>query len=203
MKSALTKSFIFAIALLCSISIYAQNNGKKGVENNIQFGMGLSYCESLPGYGFKAAYGLDIYQNERWSIMPSVAARFNSNALMWFFAIGADLDSYLLWEAAAVVRYHTPSGFVFDIGPSFSYASGRGSYYIDANPLDPREGQEKIKSFDIGIKPSFSRVVSDHWAFGLEANIGLRNIKKMYPEYGVNSGNWHMISLVATANYIF
>lgn len=200
------KRILFAacIFLLSLTSIQAQEHKK--VESNLMFNSGtffetgsyygnINWSELfssertfrpssllLPGHVFRISYGLDVIMNEHWSLMPGAGVRVQTASLLGMFAIGGDIDVMAAADAFCALRYHLQAGtcrIIFGLGPDVSYLT-TSTYYIDADPMDPRNGVPKFYHFDYGIQPSITLRMGKHWQFGLEANIGLRNMRIPY-----------------------
>ena len=91
---------------------------------------------------------------------------------------------------------------VIGLGPQFSYMVSPDTYYIDADPNDPRDGKEKFKRWDIGLQPSIVFQSGRHWQWGFEASVGLRNMLRQYPEYSV-SGSVHLHNIMFICGWRF
>lgn len=200
------KRILFAVAILFFSFSAIQAQGIKKVESNLMFNSGtffetgsydgnlrwgeiLSSANSFrpsyllfPGRVWRISYGLDIRMGERWSLMPGAGLRAQTASLLGLFAIGADIDVMAAADAFCVLRYHIPVGedqIIIGLGPDVSYMS-KGTYYIDADPADPRNKLQKFYRFDYGIQPSVTFRTGRHWQWGLEANFGLRNMRVPY-----------------------
>ena len=200
------KRILFAacIFLLSLTSIQAQEHKK--VESNLMFNSGtffetgsyygnLNWSELfspqrtcrpssllLPGHVFRISYGLDVKMNEHWSLMPGAGVRVQTASLLGMFAIGGDVDVMAAADAFCALRYHLQAGtcrIIFGLGPDVSDLT-TSTYYIDADPMDPRNGIPKFYHFDYGIQPSITFRMGKHWQWGLEANFGLRNMRIPY-----------------------
>ena len=103
---------------------------------------------------------------------------------------------------------------VLGIGPSFNFTVGQDEYEYDSfftPPLDEYPdsyyakrvneltGQPKIKTFNIGIQPSFAYHYR-HCRFTLEANIGLLDMNK---KYAVKTGHRYIYYVWPTFSYYF
>ena len=196
--------FITAILLLSFPAIHAQEYKK--VESNLMLNSG-TFFETGSYYGnynwgtlfsstnsfrpwyllfgghvTRLSYGLDIRMSDHWSLMPGVGARIQTASLLGMFAVGGDIDVMAAADAFCVLRYHIPVGddqIIIGLGPDVSFLS-KDKYYIDADPADPRNGKQKFYRFDYGIQPSVTFRTGKHWQWGLEANIGLRNMRIPY-----------------------
>ena len=87
-------------------------------------------------------------------------------------------------------------------GPAVYITEGENTYYIDADPFDPRDGLVKIKPWDIGVRASLTKDYGKHWSIGILTNIGLRDMLYQYPDVGI-TGHTHLFSLCLTVGYRF
>lgn len=180
-------------SLAAVVSLQAQD---KRVESNLTFNSGIFFeCGSqshvfyssfnplLLGHVSRIAYGLDIKLAEAWSLMPGVGLRAQTQSVLGMYSIGGDVDIMTAADAFCALRYHFPvktGEIVFGLGPDVSRLIWQDAYYIDADPGDPRNGKQKFYKFDYGVQPSITFRKGKHWQFGLEANIGLRNMRIPY-----------------------
>ena len=74
------------------------------------------------------------------------------------------------------------------------------TYYIDADPQSPLNHLDKSKRFALGLQPAVTYRLSRHWELGVEANIGLTNIKD---GHGLTSGSKHVHHVMATIGVVF
>ena len=89
-----------------------------------------------------------------------------------------------------LIRYRFESGkckLIAEVGPDFVYFTNPETYYINANPSDPLNGKDIYKKWDIAVKPGFMLQTGKHFQVGIEFPIGIRNIRKQYPEYNKDS----------------
>ena len=166
------------------------------VEFHLQLGGGL-FLESgagakdqNPGLVTRQSLGVDIRLNEKWSIMPGFGYRDEMGDYAHFSWDGNDPDYLDLFDFSVVGRYHLGTNanrFVLGLGPAFSYVNSSDTYYIDADPNDPRGGKVKFNKFDIGLQPSVCFLFWKHFQIGLEGNIGLLNMRRQYPQYNMTS----------------
>lgn len=189
------------IVLLCARPVQAQD---RLLETDIQFGLGgFSSISQDAGAVIQASLGLDIRLNERFSLMPFVGARLMSEGLLYIGAEGADYDFFNMLELGAAVRYHfADAPVILGVAPYFSHMSDQDTYYVDADPSDPLNGQPKLKPSDFGFKPGVYVDIRKHMRLGLEASIGLKNSLIQYPEYH-RTGTWHACSAVAVLSFHF
>jgi len=199
MKRALFILFFFLITIN---SLQAQ---EKRVESNIQLSQGLFFESGsgrilwslknpskwtalyyLTSSSTRLSYGLDIRLGGPWSLMPGLGLRNDIESLMLIGAIGGDIDLLLSADAFCSLRYHLDAGkvgIVFGLGPDVSYIIDQSGYYLDAYPDDPLNGKDKFYRFDYAVQPSITFRAGKHWQWGLEATIGLRNMRIPYPQY--------------------
>ena len=188
---------VLSAVLFSAISINAQN---KQVESNLLFSRG-SFFETgsnsqrylfngssdypIPfiGTSFRVAYGLDIPLKGNWSLMPGASLRAHTACLIGMFGVGGDIDTHACADAFCSLRYHIDAGkigIVLGLGPDVSWSPAKNSYYIDADPRDPRNGHPKFKHFGYSLQPSITFQAGKHWQWGLEALVGLRNMRVQY-----------------------
>ena len=196
--------------LLLALGVSAQEKRSfKRFGNNIQIGSGL-FLESgyrvnakNPGVVIRLSYGLDYRFNEKWSIMPGVGYRLQSGDIQIYE--GSDCDYLDLADFSIAVRYHLETDadrIVLGLGPALSYLVTPDTYYIDYDPKYPLNGKEKFHRFDVGIQPSVSVLLGKHLQCGLEANIGLLNMRRQYPEYDrTGSTHLHYIALMCGVHF--
>ena len=208
------KRFICVAAVLFFSLSSLQAQEHKRVESNLMINSGtffetgsyygnMNWCELfsstssfhplhlfLPGHVVRLSYGLDIRMSDRWSLMPGAGLRAQTASLLGMFSIGGDVDVMAAADAFCVLRYHIPVGedqIIIGLGPDVSFLS-KDTYYIDADPADPRNGKQKFYRFDYGIQPSITFRMGKHWQWGLEANFGLRNVRIPYELSYIPSG---------------
>jgi len=207
MKTRILTTAFIIYALGLSINLNAQTNSDfKRFENNIQVGVGYFFdskgAGSATGMAMKFFYGFDVFFNENFSVMPGVGYR--QLADVKDHGIGSNPDWFTFLDVSMLMRYHFGTSgerFVLSLGPVYSYTLDADSYYIDADPSHGLNGKDKIKSFDVGICPGLAYEIGNHWRFGIEANLGLRNMKMEYP--GLASGKQHINSFIGTVGFHF
>lgn len=200
---------VFFVFLLATGGIFAQNG--KGVESNIQFSQGMfvetgggqlkwfikyvwNYPKNIPtcilcylsSSSTRISYGLDIRLGGPWSLMPGAGLRGDVQSFMLVGSIGGDVDLLGSLDAFCSLRYHLDAGgvgIIFGLGPDVSYIFYQSPYYIDADPGDPLNGKDKFYHFDYAVQPSITFRAGKHWQWGLEANLGVRNMRIPYPQY--------------------
>ena len=195
---------VIAFLLVAGGASAQEKRSFKRFENDFQLGSGLFLesgyrsNEQNPGLVIRLSYGLDLRFNEEWSMMPEVGYRTGSWA-------GNDPDYLDCYDFSLTARYHMKTDanhYVLGLGPAFSYVSTSDTYYFDADPSHPLAGKEKFNKYDIGLKPSVSYLVGKHFQVGLEANIGLLNMRRQYPEYN-KTGSTHLHYLAVTCGVHF
>lgn len=199
-------------ALLVSVSAFAQQNATwKRLESNFQLGGGLflesGYLarEENPGAVLRLSYGLDIRLDDQWSVMPGVGLRAQLSQIDHFMAVGNDPDGMSLADVFVTARYHFESEgtrMVVGLGPALSIMTSADTYYVDADPSDPLDGNEKFKRYDLGLQPSITFLRGKHFQWGFEGSIGLLNAMRQYPEYK-RMGSVHMHYLAVTCGWHF
>nr|MCR5548227.1 PorT family protein [Bacteroidales bacterium] len=182
---------IIALALLIGASARSQGTTKL-LESNFMIGAGLfgetgnRARDVFPGAVLRLSYGLDVRIGENWSVMPGAGLRTQHGNVNMLGALGADFDDMSMADVFCQARYHFEAdgiAMVVYAGPQFSYMVSNDRYYIDADPSDPRNGKEKFKTWDIALQPGIIFRSGKHWQWGFEASVGLRNMRRQYPEY--------------------
>lgn len=207
------KSHIIILLLTLSTSVVSaqENPSWKRLESNIQLGAGLflesGYLahEENPGAVLRLSYGLDIRFSDMWSVMPGVGLRAQLSQIDHFMAVGNDPDGMSLADVFVTARYHFETDgtrMVVGLGPALSYMVLKDTYYVDADPNDPRNGKEKFNRFDLGLQPSITFLRGKHFQWGFEGSIGLLNAMRQYPEYN-RTGSIHLHYLAVTCGWHF
>lgn len=214
MKKQLSAALVLLLSLTSLTS--AQSQEIKRVESNLMINSGTffesgsyyantnwhelfssarsfrpEYIFLLPGHVSRISYGLDIRLGKKWSLMPGAGLRIQTASVLAMFSVGADIDVLAAADAFCALRYHLQAGscrIIFGLGPDVSFLS-ENTYYIDADPGDPRNGLSKFYRFDYGLQPSITFRTGKHWQWGLEANFGLRNMRIPY-EYRDYHPHW-------------
>lgn len=157
-------------------SVYYPQSGYRGIENvpGMTYALSLGFVTPLshklsvePGIGINLSFGdLDNYGKEGGNIlaMPGID-------LFFMAQYHIELSNYML---------------IAELGPELLYFTESESYYIDANPLDPRNGKDIYQKWDIALKPGLVLQAGKHFLAGIEFPIGLRNVRKLYPEYNMD-----------------
>ena len=199
---------IVLFAVLCSVTINAQE--VKKVTPVLEIGAGLSveansgYGECVKGLATEFSFGLDIRLDDKWSVMPQIGHNIMFGDALYLFRgyIGADYDVYSFYNASILGRYKLDNGVAVGFGPAIYITEGKDTYYIDADPSDPREGLVKIKPWDFGLRAALTKDYGKHWRIGALANVGLRDMLYQYPDVGI-TGHTHLFSLCFTAGFRF
>ena len=205
------RTIVTLAAMLLSIVAYSQDNqSRRKLENNFQIGGGLFLetgddhrIEALsqnPGAVFRISYGLDLRFNGKWSVMPGVGFRTQAAGIRNWGKYGAGNDSMSLADVFIKARYHLDSGktrVAFGLGPAFSYIVSP-VYYDHSN-----HDLEKFHRSDIGIQPSVTFLHGKHFQWGLEANIGLSDIRLRHFEVNTPFGSTYQHYLALTCGWHF
>ena len=201
------------IATLLSISIFgisAKAQNEKKITPVLEIGAGLSveansgYGESVKGLATELNLGLDIRLNNKWSVMPQIGHNTMIGDAWYVFLhyVGADYDVFSFYNAAVLGRYWLGEGVAIGLGPAFYMTEGEETYYIDADPGDPRNSLVKIKPWDVGVRATITKDYGKHWRFGALANVGLHDMLYQYPANGI-TGHTHLFSICLTAGFRF
>lgn len=168
---------------------------EKAVQSNLMVGAGLfgetgnKAANVFPGAVLRLSYGLDVMMNDTWSVMPGAGIRSQLGEINHIGWVGGDPEGMGMADFFLQLRYHDGSDgtrTVIGLGPQFSFMVTPDTYYIDADPNDPRNGKEKFLKWDVGLQPSIVFRRGKHWQWGFEASVGLRNMLRPYPEYNVS-----------------
>ena len=196
-----------ALALLCTAAISQENK----ITNNIMLGGGL-FLESgydasshNPGAVMRLSYGLDIPVAKEWSVMTGAGIRSQLSDILHIGWVGGDPRFISYADLFLVARYHVAGDkgqdVIFGLGPDISIVTSPDTYYIDADPNDPRNGKETFKRYDVGLQPSVM-FRKKHFQWGFEANIGLLNVMEQYPEFN-QTGSIHFYNVMAVCGFFF
>ena len=173
--------------------------------------------------GLEATYHL----NDRWSLrggIDVVYAKDDDDDDYWRHyekRMNNEIECCFTFIHVPVVLQYTIARWrenrhklVLGIGPSFNFTVGQDDYDFDSRFTPPLEehpnsfyakrasvldGQPKIKTFNIGIQPSFAYHYR-HCRFSLEANIGLLDMNK---KYAVKTGHRYIYHVWPTFSYYF
>lgn len=186
--------FITVISVLAIAAGSMAQDRIKRFENIFMVGGGL-FLESgtydsgnNPGLSQRLSYGLDIKFDENWSIMPGIGATGMLGDIRHLGWVGGDVDDYSCVDAFCDVRFHTESDrskIVLGLGPCFYYSKNKDTYYIDADPTDPRNSDHKFRNHGFGLRPSLIFEHGKHFKWGVEGNIGLSNMRIPHPEHSI------------------
>ena len=205
--------FLTAVILL-SGSLIAEARGisdGKRLESNFQMAAG-GYSQSGSradiftwGLAVNLSYGLDIRLDERWSLMPGIGARLLSQGILEPRAVGADHDDFNYYDLFLCARYRYEmegTRFIVSLGPELSKEKFRDTYFLDADPSDPRNNVVKVKPYDFGLRPAWAVEVGRHWRFGVEGHIGLRNVLTQRSDLNL-TGSLHLHDITGTVCFYF
>jgi hypothetical protein len=133
-----------------------------------------------PGVALRFRYGVDIPLENGWSVMPGAGVRTQFADIRH---VNNQLDGYpnqdYLYYADVFcqIRYQI-SGInipvVFGLGPIMSVALTKTKLGITP---DGPSGLDKYHMLDLGLYPNLSFYLGGHWLVGLEAIVGLRNMR--------------------------
>ena len=193
------RKFLLAALLLCGLTVGAQ---ERKWEHRFYAGGGLMK-ERADGYGssglaLKAGYGLRRNLSEQWSLMAGVAVREVTENAFSSTLDGADDDHFTFLDVPLVAQYHVGRGrgsWALGLGPVFSFCVGNETYYIDADPKSPLSKLDKCKPFALGLQPSATYQLSRRLELGVEATVGLTNMKRTH---GLTTGSKHIHDVVLT-----
>ena len=203
------KIFILFISVLfAGIGASAQQSAPfKRIESNVILGGGLFLetgtdyrIESQnPGLALRLSYGLDIRFNERWSVMPGIGVRSLFGGIM-HGQDGVDNDKLYMGDVFLAGRYRLGLGrrrAVLGLGPAFSYILSPVYYGFSNVSI------EKYRRFDVGIQPSVTFFSGDNFLWGLEANVGLRDLRLRYPFINTPFSPTYLHYLAVTCGWRF
>ncbi|MBQ9311212.1 MAG: hypothetical protein IJ222_10195 [Bacteroidales bacterium] len=192
------KKFYYLIIALLLISLTAASaqesrlSGKR-LQNSVLIAGGL-FSESgsmandvFPGAILRFSYGLDILLNNNWSIMPGAGVRVQVGEINHLGWVGGDPDAMDMADIYCQARYRVQADgatMIIGLGPQISRMIEPDTYYIDANPNDPLDGKDKFTRWSFSLMPSITFQQGKRFQWGFEANIGLSNSMKQYPELG-------------------
>ena len=207
------KRFLAIVLFLLAASpVWAQKpSSRRLLENNLMIAAGLfgetgnRANDVFPGAVLRLSYGLDVRVGESWSVMPGAGIRTQLAEVNHIGWDGGDPDGMSLADVFCQVRYHfviEGTRIVAGLGPQYSFVVLPDTYYIDADPWDPRNGKEKFEKWDIGLQPSLVFQRGNHFQWGFEASVGLRNMLRQYSEYNV-TGSVHLHYLAFTCGWRF
>lgn len=199
------KKFLLILFVLTSFNAYAQ---EKKWEHNVSAGIGAFFSkagkESRNGVAFKLGYGLNYYFSEHWSVMSGVSYREVIEKAFESTNDGVNDDHFTFIDVPIIAQYHIGNGngsWTFGLGPVFSFCVGNTSYYINADPSDPRNKLDKCKSFSLALQPSVAYQFAKHWKVGLEGHLNLTDMKNKDDIY--LNGRRHIHHVAATIGFVF
>lgn len=209
-SSGTKRLFLATLLYVTFFGISANAKSEKKITPVLEIGAGLSveadsgYGECVKGLATELSLGLDIRLDEKWSMMPQIGHNIMFGDAWYLFRgyVGADFDVYSFYNAAVLGRYKFDDGVAVGFGPAVYITEGETTYYIDADPSDPRQGLVKIKLWDFGLRVALTKDYGKHWRIGALANAGLRNMLYQYPDVGI-TGHTHLFSLCVTAGFRF
>ena len=189
------RRIVLGVILLLSIAVTACAQGRTKRFENIFLAGGGPFLESgsyngnnAPGLALRLSYGLDIRIDDSWSIMPGIGATGMVGDIRHLGWVGSDTDDYTSVDAFCDVRYHAESEgarIVLGLGPSFCHSKAQDTYYIDADPSDPRNRDHKFRKSGFGLRPSITFEHWGHFKWGIEANVGIRNMRIPHPGHNI------------------
>lgn len=177
------KHLIIILAMAFMLEAHGQH---RRWEHNIYVSGGLMIDRddgyTTSGLSAKIGYGLNYYLSDHWSVMPAVELREEMEA-PFSNQDGADYDRFSFVDIPITAQYHVSGqakGWLLALGPVWSICTNKDSYYFDANPFEPLNGQEKLKTWGFGLRPGIF-YQTKRLRFGAEATIGLLNQAIQYP----------------------
>lgn len=198
------KRLLWSLMLLAALNAQAQ---ERKWEHRFSLGAGITAeredGRTDNGLALRAGYALAYNLSEQWSLMAGLAIRDVSENTFGDAMDGADDDHFTFLDLPLVARYHVGQGkgsWALGLGPVLSYCISNDTYYIDADPQSPLNYLDKSKRFVLGLQPAVTYRLSRHWELGVEANIGLTNIKD---GHGLTSGSKHIHYVMATIGVVF
>lgn len=203
---------LFVILTLAGLGVSAQEKRSfQRIESNAQIGGGL-FLETgedyrirfqNPGIALRLSYGLDIRFHEKWSVMPGIGIRAQMGGVLKFKKEERHkdlVDNMALADFFVAARYHLESSrrrIVFGLGPAFSYILSPVRY------RDSNFTREKFRRFDIGIQPSVTFLHGEHFQWGLEASIGLKDLRLRYMDVNTPFSSTYLNYLAVTCGWHF
>lgn len=202
-------TILFISLLIISAGASAQGNlSSKSIESVVQLGGGLfletgndhRIKEQNPGAVLRLSYGLDIRLNKKLSVMPGAGIRVENGGIKHWRDYGGDPDGLVYADVFLSGRYHLDAGrqgVIIGLGPAFSYLVLPAYYDLYNDKL------EKFSRYDIGIQPSVTFLTRTHFQWGLEANIGLLDLRERYPLINMPFGSTFLHYLAVTCGWHF
>lgn len=210
--------------LMCSaVNVSAQEDAQatskfKRFENNFYIGLGRfidrynepynqsKHFDTEKGLTIKLGYGLNFYFTEKFSLMGGLAYREDDIHAFEDEPEGADSDYFSFWDVPVVFQVHlnapqsTNGKWMVGLGLVYSHCKENCTYYIDADPNDPLDGEIKIKDNYISLMPCAAYEIK-HFRFGVEAYIGLNDVNRKYE--GRVSGEKHLHNVCGVVAFKF
>ena len=195
---------LVALTMMAGIAVRAQ-------QGNLMIGAGLfgetgDQARNLfPGAVLRLSYGLDVRVGDKWSVMPGAGIRTQLGNVNMIGSVGGDMEGMSMADFFCQVRCRfgaERTRTVLYLGPQISYMVSPDTYYIDWAPSDPRNQKETVLRWDVGLQPGIIFQRGKHWQWGIEASVGLRNMLRQYPGYGI-SGAVHLHNLMFICGWRF
>ena len=204
--------FLFTLLYLAGLGASAQEKRPfQRIESNAQIGGGL-FLETgedcriryqNPGIVLRLSYGLDIRFHENWSLMPGVGIRTQMGGVLNLKKVERQkdlVDNMALADFFVTARYHLDSNrqrIIFGLGPAFSYM------ILPVHYRDSNFTSEKFRRFDMGIQPSVTFLHGEHFQWGLEASIGLKDLLIRYMDINTPFSSTYLNYLAVTCGWHF
>ena len=150
-----------------------------------------------PGIAIRLGYGADIKLTDRFSLMPGAGVRGQKAALGVLGNKGGSSDGLLFTDVLCQARYHFKH-IIIGLGPNVSFAVANMNYGVEnyGDPTHPLVGKKQFSTIDVGLVPSISVPFGKHWEFGVEAIIGLTNMRIRYEDANAGASTYmHTVSL--------
>ena len=218
---------IVMLALFPHVALFAQPESTEQKTTQVLF-VGAGTCrESFrtrttnSGADYAVAgrlsYAVSFPIARQWSVLPGLGVRYHlfeiwdaSRYLTGSFMVGGMPPHHVLTADAFIrLQYHFPvysKRVSVGLGPQAGVLINKQKYHFNAPPLpdDPLyaiDGKKIFKYFDFGIQASVMLSLSEHWAAGIEANIGLTNDRIQYEGY--ESASTYLHSVLFVLGYTF
>ena len=203
---------LFTLLYLAGLGVSAQEKRPfQRIESNAQIGGGL-FLETgkdyridyqNPGIALRLSYGLDFRFHEKWSLMPGVGLRTQMGGVLKLKKDERQkdmADNMALADFFVTARYHLETErqrIVFGLGLAFSYMILPAHYHYS------NFTSEKFRRVDIGIQPSVAFLHGEHFQWGLEANIGLKDLRIAYMNLDTPFNSTYLNYLAVTCGWHF
>ena len=203
LKTLVMKRISMALLLLVGVLGAASAQERKW-EHSVNLSVGLFLDGTTLGYDYglstRLGYGVAYRFAERFSVKSGVAYRADMESPIKAYTYeGADYDAFEFVEVPLVARYHTKDNLVLGLGPVFSFCTNNDTYYIDPKPDSPLNGKTKIKDCYVALQPSIM-YQWEHFSLGVEANIGLMDVKL---NHGLTTGSKYLHQVMGCVAYRF